>query len=81
VEAPTGVAGAILAERSAELDLLVCGSRGYGAVRSVALGSISRMLAHSASCPLLIVPRPPAEDATKLWRGHVRQGVTAHHGT
>jgi hypothetical protein len=32
------------------------------------LGSVSRALAHSARCPLLIVPRPPAEDATKLWR-------------
>jgi nucleotide-binding universal stress UspA family protein len=80
VESPVGVAGEILAERSAELDLLVCGSRGYGALRSVALGSVSRMLAHSARCPLLIVPRPPAEDATKLWRGGVRQVVATHPG-
>jgi len=46
-----------LAGVSHELDLLVCGSRGYGAVRSVFAGSVSRGLAHTAACPLLVVPR------------------------
>ena len=63
--------------RSSDLDLLVCGSRGYGPVRSVMLGSVSRALAHSARCPLLVVPRPPAEDATKLWRNR----TVAHAGS
>jgi nucleotide-binding universal stress UspA family protein len=67
VKAPVGDARTILAERSGDLDLLVCGSRGYGPVRSVMLGSVSRALANTARCPLLVVPRPPAEDATKLW--------------
>jgi hypothetical protein len=44
-------------------------------VRSVILGSVSRALAHSARCPLLVVPRPPAEDATKLWRNHTAQSA------
>jgi nucleotide-binding universal stress UspA family protein len=44
---------------SAGLDLLVCGSRGYGPVRSLILGGVSRSLAHAAACPVLVVPRGP----------------------
>ena len=57
VEVPTGDPATILAGTSAGLDLLVCGSRGYGPLRSVILGSVSRELARSAACPLLVVPR------------------------
>jgi nucleotide-binding universal stress UspA family protein len=39
-------------------DLLVAGSRGYGPVARVLLGSVSRQLAHRAPCPVLVVPRP-----------------------
>jgi nucleotide-binding universal stress UspA family protein len=46
-----------LAKPSAELDLLVCGSRGYGPLGSVMLGSISRRLLHRAASPLLVIPR------------------------
>jgi len=46
-----------LVERSAGLDLLVCGSRGYGPVRTVLLGSVSHALAHHARCPLMVLPR------------------------
>ena len=77
VDAPVGDPATILAEASADLDLLVCGSRGYGPVRSVILGSVSRALAHSAACPLLVVPRPPAEDATKLWRNRAAPRAVA----
>ncbi len=70
VKTPTGDPATILADASSKLDLLVCGSRGFGPMRSVILGSVSRTLAHESRCPLLIVPRPPAEDATKLWRTH-----------
>ena len=52
-----GDAGRELTEVSAELDLLVLGSRGYGPVRSVLLGSVSRELARSAACPIVVVPR------------------------
>jgi nucleotide-binding universal stress UspA family protein len=68
VEMPSGDPGTILAAASAHLDLLVCGSRGYGPMRSVILGSVSRELAGSAASPLLVVPRPPAKDAATLWR-------------
>jgi nucleotide-binding universal stress UspA family protein len=52
-----GDAAVELAEASAELDLLVLGSRGYGPVRSVLLGSVSRSLVHSAACPVVVLPR------------------------
>jgi nucleotide-binding universal stress UspA family protein len=45
-----------LAESSAGLSLLVLGSRGYGPVRSVLLGSVSADVARTAACPVLVVP-------------------------
>ncbi len=40
------------------VDLLVVGSRHYGPVARVLLGSVSRALATHAPCPVLVVPRP-----------------------
>jgi nucleotide-binding universal stress UspA family protein len=40
-----------------EVDLLVCGSRGYGPVRRVLLGTVSSALVRQASVPTLVVPR------------------------
>jgi nucleotide-binding universal stress UspA family protein len=40
------------------VDLLVAGSRGYGPVARVLLGSVSTQLIHRAPCPVLVVPRP-----------------------
>jgi nucleotide-binding universal stress UspA family protein len=50
---------------SAELDMLVCGSRGYGPLRAVLLGSVSHRLVQEAQCPVIVVPRgieKPLED-------------------
>jgi nucleotide-binding universal stress UspA family protein len=47
----------VLVEQSEEVDLLLAGSRGYGPINAVLLGSTTRALAHSAACPLVIVPR------------------------
>jgi nucleotide-binding universal stress UspA family protein len=52
-----GDPAAALAQASSGVDLLVCGSRGYGPVRSVVLGAVSTKLAHSCACPLLVLPR------------------------
>ena len=45
-----------LAEASAHVDLLICGSRAYGPIGSVLLGAVSRALLYRTACPLLIIP-------------------------
>jgi nucleotide-binding universal stress UspA family protein len=57
-----GPAARCLATAATELDLLVCGSRGYGPVGSVLLGSVSKGLFHEASCPVVALPRSAAHD-------------------
>jgi nucleotide-binding universal stress UspA family protein len=42
---------------SAELDLLTLGSRGYGPVRTVLLGSVSRTLVREGACSVVVLPR------------------------
>jgi len=42
---------------SRDVDLLVCGSRGYGPLRSVLLGGVTHPLIRKAQCPVLVVPR------------------------
>jgi nucleotide-binding universal stress UspA family protein len=46
-----------LAERSAGLDLLIAGSRGYGPLHSVLVGGVSGRLTRTVQCPTIIVPR------------------------
>jgi|SRR6188472_4435627 len=55
-----GVPAAVISEACEEVgaDLLVAGSRGYGPVLRVLLGSVSTQLVHRAPCPVLVVPRP-----------------------
>jgi nucleotide-binding universal stress UspA family protein len=50
----------------AGLDLLVCGSRGCGLVRSTVVGGVSSRLAHSAACPLLVIARAPVPGIAAL---------------
>ena len=45
------------------VDLIIAGSRGYGPMLRVLVGSVSSALIHNAPCPVLIVPRPRAEKA------------------
>jgi nucleotide-binding universal stress UspA family protein len=52
-----GSPGHVLAEESAELDLLVTGSRGYGPRAAVLLGGTTHTLMRKAACPGLVVPR------------------------
>lgn len=66
----TGVAGEIemqrgrpadrLLELSEQLDLLLLGSRRWGPLTRLLLGSTGEALMHGAACPLVVVPRPPA---------------------
>jgi nucleotide-binding universal stress UspA family protein len=46
-----------LVKASSELDLLVIGSRGYGPVRTVLLGSVSRTLVREGACSVVVLPR------------------------
>lgn len=58
VQGLEGVPAATLARACEDdVDLLVVGSRGYGPVMRVFLGSVSRELARIAPCPLLVIPR------------------------
>jgi nucleotide-binding universal stress UspA family protein len=47
----------VLIRVSENLDLIVCGSRGYGPLRAVLLGGVSRRLAADAQCPVIVLPR------------------------
>jgi nucleotide-binding universal stress UspA family protein len=59
----------VLAHESASLDLLVIGSRAYGAVRAVLLGTVSGRLSEEARCPLVVVPRGVAHPLGRLTAG------------
>lgn len=57
-----GNAAERLLERAGEgVDLLVLGSRGFGPVMRVLLGSVSARVIRDAPCPVMVVPRPSAE--------------------
>lgn len=49
-----------LTKATEHLDLLVLGSRGYGPLGAVMLGSVSNALVRTAGCPVVVVPRSTA---------------------
>jgi len=53
-----GLAHDELRDLSTEVDLIVVGSRGWGPVRRLLLGSTSERLVREAACPVIAVPRP-----------------------
>jgi nucleotide-binding universal stress UspA family protein len=52
-----GRPASVLAEEARKLsaDLVICGSRGHGAIASLVLGSVSAELVDQAPCPVLVV--------------------------
>jgi nucleotide-binding universal stress UspA family protein len=52
-----GKPAGVLVDASREADLLVMGSRGYGPLQAVLLGSVSHYVVRRASCPVVICPR------------------------
>ncbi len=52
----SGYPGRVLVDLSADADLLVVGSRGFGPLRSALLGSVSNYVVHHARCPVVVVP-------------------------
>ena len=64
-EVVEGDPATVLLDAAGHSDLLVLGSRGYGPVKRVLLGSVSAELLRSSSTPVLVFPRgaPPAAAA------------------
>jgi nucleotide-binding universal stress UspA family protein len=60
-----GLTGEQLASFGDEVDILVVGSRGYGPMRRLVLGSTSDYLERHARCSLLVLPRPAAAGASE----------------
>jgi nucleotide-binding universal stress UspA family protein len=58
-QAVYGLVGEELAAFGDQLDILLVGSRGYGPVRRLVLGSTSDYLERHARCSLLVLPRAP----------------------
>jgi nucleotide-binding universal stress UspA family protein len=46
-----------------EVDMLVCGSRGYGPIRRVLLGGVSARLVRRSRLPVMVVPRASARSS------------------
>jgi nucleotide-binding universal stress UspA family protein len=55
-----------LVAASANLDLLVMGSRAYGPLRAVLLGGVSRRVTAEAACPVLVLPRGVEDTIQRL---------------
>jgi nucleotide-binding universal stress UspA family protein len=51
--------------KEVEADLVVLGTRGFGAIRRALIGSVASTIARLAPCPVLLVP-------PVLWRGEQR---------
>jgi nucleotide-binding universal stress UspA family protein len=62
IEAKAGSPPEELIALSGEVDLLVIGSRRWGAAARVLLGSTGEELMHDARCSVMVVPRLPASD-------------------
>jgi nucleotide-binding universal stress UspA family protein len=60
VEVSRGRPADALMELGEQADLLVIGSRRWGAASRVLVGSTGEALLHDAACPVLVVPRPAA---------------------
>jgi nucleotide-binding universal stress UspA family protein len=48
----------LLEDAEIGVDLLVLGSRGFGPVMRLLIGSVSSRVIREAPCPVLVVPRP-----------------------
>lgn len=69
-EVVIGDAGGELADRTRDTDLLVLGSRSYGPVRRVLLGSTSLRVVQAATGPVLVLPRARSAEAARPPQAH-----------
>ncbi|HXW59438.1 MAG TPA: universal stress protein [Solirubrobacteraceae bacterium] len=63
--AEIGLTGEELSRFGKELDLLVIGSRGYGPLKRLVLGTTAQSLQRHAQCSLLVLPRAASEEPGK----------------
>ena len=74
-DASVGDPADFLIAASEQLDLLICGSRGYGPVRAVLLGGVTRRVVTEAHCPVIVLARGAETSLEALVDRQV--GVTA----
>lgn len=60
-----------------DIDLLVTGSRDYGPLERVLVGSVSSRLIHMAPCPVLVVPRPTQAKTSAEKAANVEESTAA----
>jgi nucleotide-binding universal stress UspA family protein len=72
VDVMAGDPADVLIHVSERLDMLVCGSRGYGPLRAVLLGSVSSRVANEARCPVVVLPRGVRSSLDALLEGTPR---------
>jgi nucleotide-binding universal stress UspA family protein len=68
-EVVDGYADDELARLSADVDLLVCGSRGRGTAGNLALGSVASGALRKSRCPVMVVPRGAGDGFAALSPG------------
>ncbi len=68
----------VLLRQTDEARLLVVGSRGYGPLRRVLLGSVSSAVVAHAACPVIVVPRGSGKEAGADELREARQSARAH---
>lgn len=59
----------VLVDLSSRVDVVVCGSRGYGPIQSVLLGGVSHGLLRDSHAPVIVVPRGAGEAMNQLLAG------------
>ncbi len=64
----------VLVDLSDRVDLVVCGSRGYGPIQSVLLGGVSHGLLRDSHAPVIVVPRGADAAVDQLLAGSEAAG-------